>query len=483
MGRDLSAQTFRADLFANHGFVIWNNAWYGGHHTLGYSVLFPPLAAIVGVRVAGVLAAVGAAAAFAALAHQRDGRHATAASLWFAIGIGSWLMTGRLTFILGAAIALAAVLAANSGRLAIAAVLSSLCALASPVAGVFSAIVGVAVGLTGRRGAGAALAIPPGVVIVGLNLVFPTRGDQPYPFSTYFVIPLLVAVALWLVPRGQRALRVAAVLYGLFATIAFLVPNPIGSNVDRLGALVAGPIAALVLARRPLVLASLALPLLLWQLYAPIRDFRQGVADPSIEREYHGPLLAQLDRLAERDPPFRVHVPPTKNRWEAAYVAPEYPLARGWLRQLESDDFEMFTDGNLTAGAYREWLDEHGVSYVALADAELDYLAEDEAELIGNGLDFLRPVWRGEHWRLFAVRRPAGLVSGAARIEEIGPDWFELTARAPGLHLLRIRHTDLWSVVEGSACVRESDGWTELPVREPGTVRVEAELTGDACSG
>ncbi len=26
--QDLAAATFRADLFADHGFAIWNNAWY-----------------------------------------------------------------------------------------------------------------------------------------------------------------------------------------------------------------------------------------------------------------------------------------------------------------------------------------------------------------------------------------------------------------------------------------------------------------------
>ena len=38
--RDLAAHTFRADYFAEHGFAIWNNAWYGGHYLPAYSVLF-----------------------------------------------------------------------------------------------------------------------------------------------------------------------------------------------------------------------------------------------------------------------------------------------------------------------------------------------------------------------------------------------------------------------------------------------------------
>ena len=45
--RDLAAHTFRADFFEDYGFAIWNNSWYGGHYLLSYSVLFPPLAALL----------------------------------------------------------------------------------------------------------------------------------------------------------------------------------------------------------------------------------------------------------------------------------------------------------------------------------------------------------------------------------------------------------------------------------------------------
>src|SRR5437762_6730388 len=58
---DLAAQIYRADLFAHHGFVLWDGGWYGGHHVPGYSVLFPPLAALLGPRVVGALCAVASA--------------------------------------------------------------------------------------------------------------------------------------------------------------------------------------------------------------------------------------------------------------------------------------------------------------------------------------------------------------------------------------------------------------------------------------
>src|SRR5437868_416787 len=45
---DLAAQVYRSDFFAHHGFALWDDSWYGGHHMPGYSVLFPPLGAALG---------------------------------------------------------------------------------------------------------------------------------------------------------------------------------------------------------------------------------------------------------------------------------------------------------------------------------------------------------------------------------------------------------------------------------------------------
>ena len=62
---DLAAQAYRAQLFATHGFLLWDNNWYGGHYLPGYSLLFPPLAAALGLRLTGVLLVPPAAFLFA----------------------------------------------------------------------------------------------------------------------------------------------------------------------------------------------------------------------------------------------------------------------------------------------------------------------------------------------------------------------------------------------------------------------------------
>jgi len=152
---DLAAQLYRAQLVEEHGLGVWDNGWFAGHHTPGYSLLFPPLGALVGVRLAGALAAVAAAALFALIAQARWGARAgSAAAAWFAAGAVGTLLSGRLTFLLGAAFALAAALALQRGRRLLAAALAAVTTLASPVAGLFLALAAIAWAVAGGRAGG-----------------------------------------------------------------------------------------------------------------------------------------------------------------------------------------------------------------------------------------------------------------------------------------------------------------------------------------
>ena len=68
---DLAGALYRADLYDRHGVTLWDGQWYAGHHTLGYSVLYGPLASTAGVRLLGALSVVAAAALFARLIDSR----------------------------------------------------------------------------------------------------------------------------------------------------------------------------------------------------------------------------------------------------------------------------------------------------------------------------------------------------------------------------------------------------------------------------
>jgi hypothetical protein len=104
-----------------------------------------------------------------------------------------------------------------------------------------------------------------------------------------------------------------------------------------------------------------------------------------------------------------VEVPLTGAHWEAANLAGHegIALARGWERQLDTRYGALFYRPGLTASAYRAWLAENRVVYVALPDVRLDEAGQAEGALISHGLPYLREVWRSPHWRLYVVGAPA----------------------------------------------------------------------------
>jgi hypothetical protein len=411
---DLAAQVFRAELFERGGLGIWNGSWYGGHYTLTYSVLFPPLAALLGPRLVGTLAVVASAYLFDRLVRDRWGERARWATLWFAAGVVTLLADGQLTFALGVAFGLGALrlLQLRHPLPALAAAVA--CALSSPVAAVFLAGVLLA-GAVGYLAAVWVAATALALVLIP-NVVFPGAGEFPFAFSSYVAIPLWCGSALY-VTRGlgdeERRLRRVLLAYLLAATAIWLLPNAMGGNAVRLGALFGGPvIAAVVLAHRPRVpvwfLALFLAGSLYWQLTASVTQVARSVGDPSTDAAYFAPLAGWLRDHGGRA--ARIEVPPTANHWESAHLAPGFELARGWLRQLDTTREAVFYgERPLTHRAYRAWLRDSAVRYVALPDAPLDYSSVAERRLILSRPPYLERRWSNGEWRVYEVRDPAPL--------------------------------------------------------------------------
>lgn len=475
---DLAAHLFRAELFRQEGFGLWDNWWYAGHHVPGYSVLFPPLAAGLTPQLAAALAATASAALFEPLARRQFGDAAWLGALWFGVGAASSLFAGRLTFAFGLLPAVGAALALQRNRPAVASALAVLSALASPVAALFAALAGgaaaVAAAIERRR---VRPMIPGAAVVIGalapvavLAVAFPEGGTQPFSFSTLW--PILAAGAV-IVPtlRSQpRALTAAVVIYLAGCVVAYAGTTAVGSNAARLGPLVAGPLAALLwFKRRNVLLALAAAPLLAFQWQAPVRDLSNAAGNPSVHRAYYEPLLAFLHR--QGGPPFRIEIPPTQFHFETYEVAPHVPLARGWERQLDVKDDDLFYAGPLTAASYDAWLHELAVRFVALPDAPLDFSATGEAALIRGRLPYLHLVWSSRHWRVYAVRDATPIVTGAT-LTAIGPDSLTLRASHPGSVIVRVRFTPYWALGSGEGCVEKAGAFTRLTLRAAGEIRL-----------
>jgi len=495
---DLAAQVFRTELFQQAGLAIWNGSWYGGHYTLTYSLLFPPLAALLGPQLVGMAAVIASSYLFDRLVRDRWGAEARWATLWFAAGVVTLLADGQLTFALGVAFGLAALRCLQLDRRAPALLAAAACPLASPVAGAFLAGVLILGVLEPRRRprrlvlAAAALAL---FITVAPNVAFPEAGHFPFAFSSYVAIPLWCAGALILthgIRDEERQLRRILVGYLLASTLIWLVPNALGGNAVRLGALFGGPVlAAALLARRPRPTVPiwifgpfLALAIagsLYWQLSASVAQIARSVGDPSTSAAYFTPAARWL--RAHGATGARIEVPPTANHWESAYLAPKFELARGWLRQLDTtrDDLFYDEDERLTAATYGAWLRSNAISYVALPDAPLDYSSVEERRLILSHPSYLNLRFRDQHWRIYEVRDPKQLVAplGAAAAQTLwfGRQGFALDVKRPGEFLVRVNFTPYWSISRGSGCILRHGDWTVARAAHPGVLRVDADFS------
>ncbi|MCU1448596.1 MAG: hypothetical protein JWP02_766 [Acidimicrobiales bacterium] len=481
-GVDLPAQLYRVGLFHRDGLVLWDSQWYGGHWTFNYSVIFPLVAGVVGIQLTEVFSAALAALAFDRLVVGHFGARARLGSMLFAAGTLVPVAIGQLPFLLGECLALGACLAAARGRWLLGSALALATALASPLASGFLGLALVAWILATwpeRRAGLMAMAGTALVPVLVAGALFPGQGPMPFPTWDFVQLGLLFGVLWVTIPRRERALRVGAALYALAIAATFVVASPVGGNISRLGETVGAPLAVCALwPRRRIFLAAAIVPLVGLQWTPAFGAFTTGRADPSREAAYFTPLLGFL--AAHAVPAGRVEVVPTHGHWEAAYVAPEFPLARGWERQLDTADNPIFYGrGALTATAYTSWLRDNGVRYVALADAAPDYAARTEAQLLRAGVSGLSSPTPTGHWQVYEVSGSPGLVEGPARLVRIDGGTADLDIAAPGTVLVRVRYDSRWTVVEGHGCLRPTpSGWTEVAGAAPGPLLLRLHLVG-----
>jgi hypothetical protein len=230
------------------------------------------------------------------------------------------------------------------------------------------------------------------------------------------------------------------------------------------------------------LLASCATLMIGWQLTGPLSQSVGASLSPSSYASFYAPVIRYLRRAAHGHP-IRVEVPFTSSHWDADVLGAHFMLARGWERQVDTRYDGLFYGPQLTVSAYRAWLLDNGVSYVALSDAPLDFSSVQEAALIREGLPFLRLSKQTRHWQIYEVDGAQPLATGPGSLRALNGDGFSIAARHPGHFLVRVHFTPYWSVVSGSAMLGPAPGdWTEVYVRRAGTIAVDAEFSLGALS-
>lgn len=486
-GPDWPAQEFRGWLAGHYGLIVWTNNWYGGTELPGYSVLYPVLAAGLSVGVIGVAAAALAANGAVTLTKSFGYAPGVGLQLAVALVLGQLLLIGQLPFLLGAAFgvwALRFLIWDRRWAPAVAAVLAALSSLSSPLAAVFviMLIPAAALAFAVRRslalgGAVIGLAVP--VLIGGEAGRFATQ------WESLVAIAAFVVIAIVFTRRDDRALRCFAASYLLATVVIFVVPNPVGSNITRLGKLIALPLAVWALSSGRVRSKPIGVVLVLlattWTSIPFVTAIARGAGDDSRHVSFSAGLVSFL---RSQDPANgRLEIPFTREHWETDYVARAFPLARGWERQLDLH-FNSVLYRELTASAYRHWLDENAVALVALPAAPIDYGGRPEATLLRTPPSYLEPIWHDRHWTVWRVRDPTHLVSGAATVESVGPASFVARFARAGTAVTRFRASTLWQVTSGAACIAPSaDGWLVVRATRPGAVTLRARLGSQPAAG
>ena len=485
-GSDAAAHAYQRAVFLQHGFTLWNNFWYAGRYSfITYSVLYYPLAALLGIKLLAVATIATAALAFAVVIGREWGPTARWSSRTFAVVWAGIVLSAAFPFALGIALALLALWALQARSHWRFAALAALTLASSPVAFLLLSLLLLGIALD-RRTEWKRLVVPAlviglaGATEVVLWRAFPEGGR--YPFSAAelgaaAIFCILGAALTWRVEQARRV-RFVFVVYMAACLGAFLVPSAVGENIARLR-YAAIPVAVLLLSLRnwrPRAVCFGALALAVsWNVTPLAASFAHATSDPASSAKYWAPAISYLHR--HLGPSYRVEAVDTEGHWAAVYLPRAgIPLARGWFRQ---DDFPQnkLLYSRLGPRAYLSWLRSLGVRYVVLTSAPVDYSARGEARLLRSGRSHLRPVFWTSELTVFEVPGATRLVTGPGvpGVLEFSQSRIVLELTRPGRYRLAVRFSPYWQPSAGCV-IRRKDGMVELAVPRGGRLAVRFDV-------
>ena len=483
-GSDLAAHAYQRAVFLQHGFSLWNNFWYAGRYSfITYSVLYYPLAALLGIKLLAVATIATAALAFAVVIGREWGPTARWSSRTFAVVWAGIVLSAAFPFALGIALALLALWAVQARSHWRFALLAGLTLAASPLAFLLLALLLGAIAIE-RRAEPRRLLLPAAVIgaagAIELLLwrAFPEGGHYPFSLKELFAASTFCVIGAALTWRVERArvLTFVFVVYWCACLALYAVPSAVGENIARMR-YAAIPVAVLALSLRRwrpriLCLAAFALAMV-WNLSPLAANYARASADPAHSTAYWADAVAYLH--AHLSPSYRVEAVDTTGHWAAVYLPRAgIPLARGWFRQ---DDFPQnrLLYSPLGPRAYQAWLRRLGVRYVVLTSGQADYSSRGEAALLESGRSGLTPVLYSPNATIYRVPRPRALVTGPARVLGLTQSGMSLVLSRGGRYRIAFRFSPYWHPSAG--CVLKSpDGMIQLIAPRGGLVTLRFDV-------
>jgi hypothetical protein len=418
-GADTAAHVYQLWLFQHHGLTPWDNYWYSGRWVfVTYSLLYYPLAAVVGIKLLAVLSVATASGAFARLVQWRP------ATVTFALVWGAYTISGAYPFMLGIAFAL---LALGTRRIWLFAALAVLTWAVSPLAVLLLAVIVVGT----RRRMESLIAMVLIALQIALAHVFHGRGHFPFPWPE--ILASLVFSVGGAVFARERALRGVFVAYTTLVLLSIAFQSQLGENAARLR-FAAVPLSLLVVRNHRLRIAVPLVALCVAYNVTPLAwSYAKGHDEVAHSHSFWVPAIRFL--RAHEDPNYRVEALDTVGHWEAVHL-PEagFPITRGWYRQDDFPENAILYSDDLNLTTYVRWLHARGVRYVLVPEDSLDYSSKREAAVAAR-LPFV--TRRGEV-SIYIVPHARPIAPGAD-ILRLTHDQVTLRVRDAGRYTLKIR--------------------------------------------
>jgi hypothetical protein len=339
-------------------------------------------------------------------------------------------------FLLGAAFAVAALIAVRARRPAATVLLTVCSLLASPVAAAFLALGLSGTFLTTRtKEWRPIIAWAVGTVAVGLVLValaFGTPG--PEPFSIWLALEVFGGLILLYRARPPDHLRTTIWVTALATVVLWAIPNGMGSNFARFVWYCLPVAVVAVSARRTRTAVLLVIPPLIVGASSTVADLRNSVR-PVSTVGYYKPLAAKLDSIAGLRN-YRVEVVDHGAHAGYAELLGHAQLARGWETQEDRALNKPLNKSPLAPDVYKIWLQNNAVGYVALPSTSVGNYPEYDLVKSGRAT-YLHRVWSDPHWKLFRVDNPTPIAAAPARL--LGYTQSTMTVHVPCACIVDIR--------------------------------------------
>jgi hypothetical protein len=269
---------------------------------------------------------------------------------------------------------------------------------------------------------------------------------------------------------------------------AYFLPTAVGGNAARLSLLFAVPIVVAYVDWRRWLYATVVIACVVIQTPVTLGTLT-GAGSAATRASYFQPVLDEIRSLGPLT--GRVEIPELTGHWEAVYAARSVPLARGWLRQVDTElNDATFYQHRPTPTTYRTFLQRSAVSYVAVPDARATYYGRRETALIATHLPYLTEIWHDAHWHLYAVSNPVPIAQSPATLVSYGGASITIDAPAHTSVHLNLRWFSFLSLTgedragcleptrdSGTGSIGGSDGVT-LVTDTGGRYIVSSSLTG-----